>query len=305
MVDTESIIALVSAPSKFSSLEIYSYVWHASLIGLKSMTIKPDVFIKSIKMIDNHFVKAVNCSFGHYALPDYQHLIKTKKKKKKVSKGKRPRVQEGDGTAFRNSIEFTVYFDKAQTKEEAELMENIIKYKRRVEPKDYKIKFFPRTGTIQLTGGVLRDFSDGRYAMESVVDFLNKQEFYTDKIEMVNGSLTMVNTGCYMLLNDHVIDINKLYNKILSINPVFDDYIVKRPELDKNHNNFSVIFMTKAEDASGKTEKKKRKVSIRIYRSGKFNSLGSPSLELSQFAYDFMINFMECHNCVVKPLIMI
>lgn len=108
-------------------------------------------------------VVAINCNFGHVALPGWESSLKTKPKTQKKKKdGKKKRKLQGDGTSFNSALEPVVNYtgdayDKAN--------------------KQYFLKCFTTTGQTQVPGTVKPDLSDGKKVLELWVNFLNRSKF--------------------------------------------------------------------------------------------------------------------------------
>jgi hypothetical protein len=117
------------------------------LLGTQIKTYLEDINAGNVPQLECYYnIVAINSNFSNYSLTGYEHLIKTTK----VLVQKSSRARQGNGTSFNSCVELNVKFMKYNVK-------------------PYKLKCFPQTGYIQITGVKHEDMQDAKDVITAVV----------------------------------------------------------------------------------------------------------------------------------------
>ena len=213
------------------------------------------------KFTPNEKIVAINSNFIHKAYNGFEEFISKPKKitcyKKKLMAipGYKERKKIGDGTCFSSCLDFVILVDK----------------------KPYKMRYFPKSGDLQVFGVTDEKYRSGELVVECFVEYLGIQ-LDIDNIEIISTDLSLVNYKFVVLLPDRsFLDITKLDNIIrnnqyLSPFPVvfiYDSIVDVR--------KLSVIF-----DCNGK------KIRFILWPSGKSIILSAGNIDNAFKIYDFL-----------------
>ena len=164
------------------------------------------------KLEPDGMVKVLNCNYEHKTAVGYEEFKKTAKKKNN------PRNGEGDRTCLNSAIEPRIFPDDT-FRAEVGIGES---------KKVYRMKCFPTTGSLQVTGVVLESLEDGAAVAQTWVNYLNKQLKLDEPIRILSQSIMMLNFKTKIPIGkDEIINMHRLtqhfiahqYDKIVSLAP--------------------------------------------------------------------------------------
>jgi hypothetical protein len=125
-------------------------------------------------------IVAMHSNYFHHVLPGYAEQEKKKKKTVEypTSLKQKTRKKQGDGTCFGSAIEPAVLHP--------------------VDGGIYRMRYFPSSGVIQVTGVHKEDLSDGKIVIELLVQFIS--ELIGKQVSIVNGFVPVMMNYKFKLL---------------------------------------------------------------------------------------------------------
>lgn len=208
-------------------------------------------------------VVALNCNFGHKALPGHEDALKRPQPPPDPVAGRRrPRRPQGDGTCFNSAIEARV------------VPEGLGQY--------FALKSFPSTGQTQVPGVREPDFSDGRRAFEAWSRYLVGQGLGPARIENVGPILQNFKFRARFAPRE-VFNLRALYAKLREAKESADN-AARRVRIHEIRGPIEVQNMTFLVSSPG-VEKTAR---VKIFPGGKVNILSAHSLEMARDVRDFL-----------------
>ena len=260
--------------AKFSDLTLSLCVYSVKL-SVKDLDYKT----LGVQLEPNKVIVAINSNFIHKAYEGFENFIAQPKKitahKKKLMTTPlfKERKKVGDGTCFQSCLDFVILIDT----------------------KNYKMRYFPKSGDIQVFGVIDEDYQSGKLAVQTFVDYLKESnglsEFETVKIVKSNPSL--LNFKYHMISPSNLcVDISKLDSILASdlYQPPFK--ILFRSDPIESIRKLSIIF-----EFNGK------KTRVIIWPSGKINIMSATSYDDALKIYNFLGDIFESEASNVLAIV--
>ena len=129
-------------------------------------------------------IVSINSNFIHKAITGYEYFIAKPKiltpaKKKLIAlPGYKERKKVGDGTCFQSCLDFTILLDDTLTGE-----------------KNYRMRYFPKSGDLQVFGVKDEDFKSGKLVVDKFINYLkhNSGLIAFDSVAVVSTKLSLLN----------------------------------------------------------------------------------------------------------------
>ena len=226
----------------------------------------------------NKDIVAINSNFIHKAFDGFDDFIihpklPTKQKKLMTMHIYHERKKVGDGTCFQSCLNIVILIDS----------------------KNYKMRYFPRSGDLQVFGVIDNDYQSGKLAVQTFVNYLKESNGITDfgTVEIINTNLSLLNFKYHMILPSNVlIDISKL-------DSILDSELYPAP--------FKIIFTINRIESIRKLsiifESNGKKTRVIIWPSGKINIMSATSYDDALKIYNFLGQIFESEASNVLVII--
>lgn len=229
-------------------------------------------------------VKVVNSNYGSICQPGYESHLKVGQRKVKIAAaGHRQRQYEGTGQSFGSSIAPRIFPPKDSDLYRAIMAKNPGKNADR----SYPCLVFPTTGSVEVSGAVLDDASDGDRAIDYWVEFLNERKIYEQPVHVIERGNIMTNANFVLnrFCERQVFNYPALKKFLLeeSRRHLPPDFFIRESEIQLDSSRADGSFKVRMASAP------KRRNTVKMYlKSGKVNFLGFPSPEIVDIVYDFL-----------------
>lgn len=245
-------------------------------------------------------IVVVNSNFGAVWQPHYENRVKREGKQQVIAPaGHRHRQPEGHGGSFNSSLEPICHIDP----------DSVVG--RRLQARDederiYKMKFFPSSGSTQVSGVVLPDYADGHRAFEAWVALLNKSLLLGGPAKIADRSIAVEMANFKFQLQRtterQVIDFDAFCAIITDpLEPIqppapVDTNTIKYP-VEGAKASFKMMW------TDGRRTKNPR---VNLFlNSGRINLLGFPSKEFAEEVFQYLQDVFQAHwsdVVVLQPL---
>ena len=259
---------------KFSDLTLSLCVYSVKL-SIKDLDYKT----LGEQLEPNKDIVAINSNFIHKAYDGFENFIAQPKKltahKKKLMTTPlfKERKKVGDGTCFQSCLDFVILIDT----------------------KNYKMRYFPKSGDIQVFGVIDEDYRSGELAIQTFVNYLKESnglsEFET--VEIVKSNPSLLNFKYHMISpSNSRVDISKLDSILASdlYQPPFK--ILFRSDPIESIRKLSIVF-----ESNGK------KTRVIIWPSGKINIMSATSYDDALIIYNFLGKIFESEASNVLAIV--
>lgn len=256
--------------TRFSKLSLSLCVYSAK-INVKDLN-----YITIGELLEpNHEIVSINSNFIHKAYPGFERYIARPKnlspykKKLMATPGYRERKKVGDGTCFHSCLDFNILIG-----------DHLIDSRIFSHPKNYRMRYFPKSGDLQVFGVIDENYRSGELVVQSFINYLINSSGLPlfSSVEVVSTNLSLLNYKFDVLLTPQFrVDISKL-DEILTTDlysPPF--HIVLRSDPIEGIRRFSIVF-----ESNGK------KTRVIIWPSGKINIMSVASINDAIKIYDFL-----------------
>lgn len=262
--------------SRFSGLSLSLCVYSAK-ISVKDL----NYISLGVQLEPNQEIVSINSNFVHKAYPGFEGYITRPKnitpakKKMMASPGYRERKKVGDGTCFQSCLDFSVCLCTASSK-------------------IYKMRYFPKSGDIQVFGVMDDNYRSGELVVQSFINYLINSSGLPEfaSAGVVSTSLSLLNYKFDVLLPPHFrIDVSKL-DEILATDLYSPPFrIVLRSDHIDSIRRISIVF-----ESNGK------KTRVIIWPSGKINIMSVASIDDAFKIYDFLCEIFtaEWGNIIIE-----
>ncbi|CAJ0898247.1 5063_t:CDS:10 [Entrophospora sp. SA101] len=217
----------------------------------------------------NKDIVAINSNFIHKAYEGFDEFIArpkkltAKQKKLKTMPLFKERKKVGDGTCFQSCLDIVILIDS----------------------KHYKMRYFPKSGDLQVFGVVDKDYRSGELAIQTFIMYLKESNGLTmfETVEIIKSSLSLLNFKYHMLLPSNLrIDVSKLDSILASdLYPPPFKIVYKVDPIDSIR-KLSIVF-----ESNGK------KTRVIIWPSGKINIMSAISYDDALKIYNFLGEIFE------------
>lgn len=223
-------------------------------------------------------VKAVNSNYGGTSQPGYEHYIKAGAKEMPLPPaGHKNRQPEGQGGSFNSALEPVM-----KPSPESEIGQRLAEAGQ--QDRVYKVKFFPTTGSMQVSGVVLPDLSDGKWVIHALIQFLNDSNLLGGaaslesaiREELVNFKFTLRQRTVRQVINFRGLHTFLTTDPAAGGLPAPLILATLKPPSDGAKASFSCRFGCKTP-----------RVNLFLI-SGKINFLGFPSYDFAREMYQFL-----------------
>ena len=154
-----------------------------------------------------------------------------------------------------------------------------------IDPKHYRMRYFPKSGDLQVFGVVDKNYRSGELVVQTFINYLKESSGLTEfeSIEVVSTKLSLLNFKFYIILpSNYLIDISKLDTIIRSDLYTHPFKILFTGDPLDSIRRLSIIF-----ESNGK------KTRVIIWPSGKINIMGATSYDDAFKIYKFLGEIFE------------
>jgi TATA-box binding protein (TBP) (component of TFIID and TFIIIB) len=243
----------------------------------------------------NGNIKAIGCNYGMVIDPEYEKLTTVKKSnrgRKKKEKDPNARKRQGNGTHFNSAMQFTIQHHEKM------LIDG--------KPKVFKTKVY-RNGEGQVPGGMQENISDVIPALTELAAYLDSMGWDKGKIALSSVRIIMINFK-FCMKGGHI-SLGDLQQVLLKVEPTVE-FISKIRYNPERYPGLIVQIKTPRpimpnikihpDDPEVLREgQKDKKITIKIFESGKINIDGAYSSKIATTVYDWLKKvFAEYYNAI-------
>jgi hypothetical protein len=228
-------------------------------------------------------IVVVNSNFGAVWQPAHEHRVKSSGRQQPIAPaGHRHRQPEGHGGSFNSALEPICAI--AANSEVGRALA-----KKDEKSRVYKMKFFPSSGSTQVSGVVLPDYADGLRAFDAWVGLLNKTNLLGSPAGIAPGTLAVEMANFKFQLRRsstrQVID----FDQLCAVMTDPDSPIPLPAPIEASTIKYPVEGAKASFKMSWTDGRRKKQPRVNLFlNSGRINLLGFPSREFAEEVYRYL-----------------